>query len=127
MVMRLPIALLTVVMAAVVAPSAQAATLPPGFSEHTIFAGLTQPTAVRFAPDGRVFVAEKAGVIKEFDSLSDTTPTVYADLRTNVHDYWDRGLLSFALDPAFPVKSVMYVLYTYDAPVGGTAPVFSDF
>jgi len=28
-------------------------------------------------PDGGVFVAEKSGVIKEFDSLTDTTPRVY--------------------------------------------------
>ena len=29
-----------------------------------------------FSPDGRVFVAEKSGLIKVFDSLDDTTPTV---------------------------------------------------
>jgi hypothetical protein len=32
------------------------------------------PTVVRFADDGRVFVVEKSGLIKVFDSLSDTTP-----------------------------------------------------
>ena len=105
---------------------AQAVTLPSGFSERIVFTGLTQPTAVRFSPDGRVFVAEKRGVIKEFDSLTDTTPRVYADLRTNVHDYWDRGLLGLALDPSFPTKNVIYALYTYDAPIGGTAPVYND-
>jgi hypothetical protein len=31
-----------------------------------------------------VFVAEKRGVIKVFDSLTDTSPEVFADLRTNV-------------------------------------------
>jgi hypothetical protein len=51
--------------------------LPSGFSEKTVFTGLSQPTAGRFSPDGRVFVAEKSGVIKEFDSLTDTTPRVY--------------------------------------------------
>ena len=30
------------------------------------------PTVVSFASDGRVFVAEKRGVIKVFDSLTDT-------------------------------------------------------
>ena len=105
---------------------AQALTLPPGFSEVTVIGGLTQPTAVRFSPDGRLFVAEKSGLIKEFDSLSDTSARVYADLRTKVHDYWDRGLLGFALDPSFPTKNVMYVLYTHDAPIGGVAPVYQD-
>jgi glucose/arabinose dehydrogenase len=107
--------------------SAGAVTLPSGFSEKTVFTGLTQPTAVRFSSDGRVFVAEKRGVIKEFESLIDTTPRVVADLRTNVHDYWDRGLLGLALDPNFPTKNVIYALYTYDAPIGGTAPVYNDF
>ena len=51
---------------------------------------------------------------------------MYADLRTNVHDYWDRGLLGIALDPSFPTKNVIYALYTYDAPIGGTAPVYND-
>ena len=56
------------------APAARAATLPPGFQEEVVFSGLQNPTAVRFASDGRVFVAEKRGVIKVFDSLTDTTP-----------------------------------------------------
>ena len=46
-----------------------------------------------------MFVAEKRGIIKVFDSLTDTTPEVFADLRTNVHNYADRGLLGLALDP----------------------------
>jgi glucose/arabinose dehydrogenase/PKD repeat protein len=110
----------------VVTQAAQAVTLPPDFQEDTIFSGLTQPTAVAFSADGRIFVAEKRGVIKVFTSLQDTTPDVVADLRSDVHDYWDRGLLGMALDPGFPAKGVIYVLYTYDAPIGGTAPVFND-
>jgi glucose/arabinose dehydrogenase len=95
---------------------------PTGFSESVVFQGLTEPTALRFSPDGRVFVAEKSGLIKVFDSLSDTTPTVFADLRTKVHNFWDRGLLGMALDPGFPAKPYVYVLYAYDAAIGGTAP-----
>ena len=102
-------------------PSASAA-LPAGFQEEIVFSGLTQPTAVRFASDGRVFVAEKSGLIKVFDNLTDTTPTVFADLRTQVHNFWDRGLLGLALHPAFPTNPWVYVLYTHDAAIGGTAP-----
>ena len=92
-----------------------AATLPPGFSESTLFSGLlTQPTAVRFSPDGRVFVAEKSGLIKVFDNLSDTSPTIFHDLRTNVHNFWDRGLLGLALHPNFPTVPSVYAFYTYD-------------
>ena len=87
-----------------------------------MFTGLTQPTAMRFAADGRVFVAEKSGIIKVFDNLDDNTPTVFADLRTQVHNFWDRGLLGLALDPQFPSNPWVYVLYTRDAEIGGTAP-----
>ena len=100
--------------------------LRPGFSESTVFSGLNAPTAVRFSPDGRVFVAEKAGLVKVFDSLTDTTPTVFADLRTKVFGYWDSGLLGLALPPNFPASPYVYVLYTYDGAIGGTAPRWGD-
>jgi glucose/arabinose dehydrogenase len=98
------------------APSASAVTLPPNFREDVVLSGLTQPLAVAFSPDGRVFVAEKSGIIKVYTSLSDTSPDVVADLRTQVHDFWDRGLLGMALHPNFPGTNAIYVLYTYDAP-----------
>jgi glucose/arabinose dehydrogenase/PKD repeat protein len=104
------------------APAAGAATLPAGFQEEIAFSGLTNPTVVRFAADGRVFVAEKSGLVKVFDGIGDTTPTIFADLRTNVHNFWDRGLLGMALAPTFPTDPNVYVLYTYDAAIGGTAP-----
>ena len=109
-------------MVAATAPAARAATLPAGFQESIVFSGLTNPTAVRFAPDGRVFVAEKRGVIKVFDSMTDTTPDVFADLNVNVYNFWDRGLLGMALAPNFPANPYVYVLYTYDHMLGSTAP-----
>jgi hypothetical protein len=45
---------------------------------------LRAPTSIQFSPDGRVFVAERAGLIKVFDSLGDPTPTVVADLHAKV-------------------------------------------
>ncbi len=100
-----------------------AATLPTGFQQTIVFSGLTQPTAVRFARDGRVFIAEKSGIIKVFDTLSSTTPTIFADLTTEVDDYWDRGLLGLELHPNFPDTPYVYVLYSYDFdPVTGAGP-----
>jgi hypothetical protein len=105
-------------------PPAPAAALPPGFQNSVVLGGLTQPTDIAFAPDGRLFVAEKSGLIKVFDNPSDTTPTVYADLRTNVYNFWDRGLLGIELDPNFSARPYVYALYTYDAAIGGTAPLW---
>src|SRR5579875_195907 len=83
--------------------------------------------AVRLSPDGRIFVAEKSGLIKVFSSLTATSPTIFADLTTNVYNYWDRGLLGLALPPDFPTNPWVYVLYTLDAPIGGTPPVWGQF
>lgn len=102
--------------------AAAGATLPAGFQETVVFSGLTAPTVIAFASDGRVFVAEKSGLIKIFDNLTDSSPEVFADLRTKVHNYWDRGLLGLALHPNFPSTPYVYVLYTHDAPIGGAAP-----
>jgi Glucose / Sorbosone dehydrogenase len=79
---------------------AAAVSLPAGVPGWDRLQRATEPTALRSSPDGRVFVAEKSAVIKVLDSLSDTTPTVFADLRTQVHNFWDRGLLDVGLNGA---------------------------
>src|SRR5688572_6199059 len=73
--------------AVLITGGSRAQAVPGGFREQVVFSGLNQPTQVRFAADGRVFVAEKSGLIKVFDGLGDTTPTVFADLRTQVANF----------------------------------------
>src|ERR1044072_8800605 len=105
----------------------EAASVPSGFTESVAFSGLTAPTAVRFAPDRRVVVAEKRGLVKQFDNLTATTATKLVDLRTAVHDFWDRGLLGLALDPNYAVNSTFYVLYAYNKdPSSSTVPRWGD-
>lgn len=96
----------------------------PAFNDNVVMSGLVNPTVVRFSPDGRVFVAEKSGIIKVFDSLTDSTATTVADLRARVHNFWDRGLLGMALAPNFPTDPSIYVLYTYDGDINGSFPKF---
>lgn len=118
---RLAAALL-VALAGLGAAPARSMTLPTGFHDETVFEGLEEPTALRFAPDGRVFVAEKSGEVVVYDSLEDPTPTVFANLRTQVYDLGDRGILGLALDPDFAANHYVYVLYTYDHLLGEEAP-----
>jgi glucose/arabinose dehydrogenase len=94
----------------------------PGFAETVVFSGLTNPTTLRFLPDGRVVVAEKSGLIKVFPDIHTNTFTVVADLRTEVHNFWDRGLLGLEIDPNFATNHYVYVLYSHDAAIGGTPP-----
>ena len=85
---------------------AGASTLPTGFRDSVVLSGLTNPTVLQFAPDGRIFVGQKNGVIKVFQSLTDTNPVTFADLSGEVDDYWDRGLLGLALCPELPHRPV---------------------
>ena len=97
------------------------ATVPAGFRDEALLTGLVQPMAIAFAPNGNVFVAEKRGTIQFYTSITDPTPTLFADLSTNVHNYWDRGLMSLAVDPGYPARPYVYVLYAYNHILGDPA------
>jgi glucose/arabinose dehydrogenase len=86
-----------------------AATYPNGFTESTVVSGLAQPIALAFAPDGRIFVTEKAGkirVIKNGQLLSEPFLTI------PVTSDQERGLLGITLDPEFEINRHVYVYYT---------------
>ena len=90
------------------ASTAYAATLPPGFTETSI-SGLSNPTAMEIAPDGRIFVCQQGGslrVIKNGVLLS--TPF----LTVSVDPNGERGLLGIAFDPNFTTNNFLYVYYT---------------
>jgi glucose/arabinose dehydrogenase len=85
------------------------ATLPSGFQETVVASGLTNPTAMELAPDGRLFVAEQGGalrVVKNGSLLS--TPF----LSLNVDSSVERGLLGVTFDPNFNTNHFVYVYYT---------------
>jgi len=92
-----------------------AAALPAGFTETQIVTGLSSPTAMEFAPDGRLFVCLQAGelrVIKDGALLS----TPFLSLAVDYSG--ERGLLGIAFDPNFSNNNFVYVYYTN----GGVSP-----
>ncbi|MGH2978995.1 MAG: PQQ-dependent sugar dehydrogenase [Solirubrobacterales bacterium] len=95
-------------------PAAGAATLPTGFEERTVASGLTAPTAVDWAPDGRMFVAEKAGRVRVVTAGGSLVSTPLLDISDHVHPSGDRGLLGLAVDSGFTSNRYLYLLYTYD-------------
>ncbi len=102
-----------------------AADPPAGFQDSIVFDGHTEPTAVQFAPDGKVFVIEKSGLIWRHDSVNDPVKHLVADLRTRVYNFWDKGLLGLAIDPNWgPSRPYLYVQYSFDHVLGdsGSAP-----
>src|SRR5262245_43427336 len=89
---------------------ASAATLPSGFTETLVASGLASPTAMAFAPDGRLFVCEQGGklrVIKNGTLLA--TPFVTL---SSVDSTGERGLLGVAFDPNFASNQYIYIYYT---------------
>ena len=111
---------------------------PTANFHHTIpISGRDQPTQIQFAHDGRIFVAEKTGAIWMFQNLLDPAPVEVANLGAVVHQYQDRGLLGFALDPRFPERPYLYVLYSFNGglfkdppprwPATGCADPVGDF
>jgi glucose/arabinose dehydrogenase/PKD repeat protein len=92
---------------------ASATTLPAGFGElHVVSGGanLNAPTAVAYAPDGRTFIAEKAGRVKVVNPGA-STASVLLDIRNNVNHFSDRGLLGIEVDTDFAQNGFLYLLY----------------
>lgn len=85
-------------------------TLPVGFSIEPFAAGLIEPVAFDHAPDGRIFVAEKAGRVQVIDEgrIVDT----FIDLRDEVNSNKARGLIGLALDPNFGANQRVYLNFT---------------
>ena len=105
-------ALVVTVLVASTPLSALAITVPSGFQVNTVVAGLTLPTSFTFAPDGRIFIAQKSGAVREVkNGVLQPTPVVQL---TDLNDYADRGLEGIALDPNFSQNGYMYLAYTYE-------------
>ena len=89
---------------------AAAQTVPTGFVDEPVVSGLTSPTSFAFVPDGRIFIAEKTGIVRVVKNGA-LLGTPLIDLRSRVNDYWDRGMLGIAVDPAFASNGFVYLLY----------------
>lgn len=67
-----------------------------------------------FAPDGRIFVGEKSGLVYIIQADGSKLPTPFIDLQWDVLNHHDRGLLGMVLDPNFASTGYIYFLYTFD-------------
>jgi glucose/arabinose dehydrogenase len=93
--------------------AAGAVTYPQGFEEQIIAAGLSAPTGMAWAPDGRMFVIEKEGRLKVVPPGGSTATLVPGgDISSEVNSYWDRGLLGIAVDTSYAMNNYVYLLYT---------------
>jgi len=85
------------------------ATYPSGFSEAQVVTGISNPTAMAFAPDGRIFVCEQGGALRVVKNGA-LLPTPF--LTVSVDPNGERGLLGVAFHPNFGSNNFVYVYYT---------------
>jgi glucose/arabinose dehydrogenase len=104
---------LLVVACALAANPVLAATVPPGFTETLVTGGLSSPTAMQFAPDGRLFVCEQGGTLRV---IKNGTLLPGPFLTLSVSSIGERGLLGVAFDPNFAANQFVYVYYTATTP-----------
>ena len=106
---RASLVILWLVTVLLLGSAAHGATLPSGFAETRVATGLASPTAMSFAPDGRLFICEQGGrlrVVKNGALLSQPFLTL------SVNSSGERGLLGVAFDPNFASNGFVYVYYT---------------
>ncbi len=90
-----------------------AARTPARFTEKLVANGLASPTAMQFAPDGRLFVAEQGGRLRVIENGT-LLPTPFLTVTVNASG--ERGLLGVAFDPNFAANQFLYVYYTATTP-----------
>jgi glucose/arabinose dehydrogenase len=99
-----------------------ATTLPTGFQEQTLDTDFNAPgesaiVDVAWAPDGHMFVADRAGMVfvqNPGAQAGDHTLLLNISDHVNNGPATDRGLLGIALDKNFASNGWLYLLYTYD-------------
>jgi glucose/arabinose dehydrogenase len=86
-----------------------AQTYPAGFQQVLVANGISNPTVMAFAPDGRLFVAQQTGALRIIENgVLLSTPAI----TLSVNSSGERGLLGIAFDPNFTSNNFIYLYYT---------------
>jgi glucose/arabinose dehydrogenase len=94
--------------------------------------GLTEPVAIAFSPsitDTRMFVVERAGIIRIVQSNGVVLGTPFLDISGIVDStsYGEMGMLGLAFEPNYASTGRFYVYYTGQASAGGNTLHLSRF
>jgi glucose/arabinose dehydrogenase/PKD repeat protein len=87
---------------------------PANFTNTAPITGLTEPTNMVFAPDGRMLILGRRGTIwvaQPGATQVDATPFLQLSVGQVAYDN-ERGLLGIALDPNFSTNGFYYIYYT---------------
>lgn len=85
-------------------------TVPTGFAELRLAEGL-DGTTVNYAPDGRLFITQKKGIINIVKN-GVMLPVPFLDYQLFVDNRNERGMQSMVFDPDFATNGYIYVYYS---------------
>ncbi len=85
----------------------------PQIELKPFYDGVSFPTAISHAGDGRLFIAEQIGKIKIIDENGVIKPNLFLDINSIVKSSGgEQGLLGLAFHPQYTVNGFFYVSYT---------------
>ncbi|MFQ5871590.1 MAG: PQQ-dependent sugar dehydrogenase, partial [Candidatus Geothermarchaeales archaeon] len=83
---------------------------PTGLTVEVVAEGLEVPWSLVFAPDGRLFLTERAGRVRVVEAgILVEQPLLEVDVATG----GEGGLLGIVLHPDFSENGYVYLYYTY--------------
>jgi PKD repeat protein/glucose/arabinose dehydrogenase len=88
-------------------------TLPPDFQEALVVGNFTEPVGAVFDGNGRAYVWEKRGMVWIVEN-GVKLPDPLIDIRPEVGNWRDYGLLGFTIDPDFLNNGYIYLMYAVD-------------
>jgi glucose/arabinose dehydrogenase len=101
---------------------AEAATLPAGFEDQVVVAGVPEPMDLAFIPDGRMLIASADGQLRVYkNGQLVQTPALDLLRATKICNTGEHGLSAVAVDPNFSTNGYVYLFYTFNKS-GGTCP-----
>src|SRR5215469_5490280 len=89
--------------------STNVASLASNFSRTTVVGSLNNPTQMRFAPNGDMYIAQQCGKILRYHSGSLSTVISIPHVTCSE----EKGLLGITLDAKFASNGYIYAAYTY--------------
>jgi glucose/arabinose dehydrogenase len=107
------------------AGTAAAASIPAGFTDSLV-AGVLNPTALAFTPDGRMLITTQNGALRVY---AGGTLLATPALTLSVCSGSEQGLLGVAVDPAYGVgpNRAIYLYYSASLPSGSCVNRVSRF
>ena len=86
----------------------------PGFASELVTSlSPYGPINVFWAPDGRMFIVQKNGIVRIFKNGS-LLPTPFLDFSSKVNTFNDNGMWGLAFDPNYSTNRFIYLTYVYE-------------